>query len=176
VSIAAIHPPTAVFREEQNFGWWIYAILSGFAFAGVLMAIGPLMGANAPAAAGFRATHIPVGICVGMILPSVLVVGVLRMTTEVTPGAVRIWFGWVPTFRRSFDLSSVTRVEVIQYRPMRDYGGWGIRFGRDGERIFNARGNRGVRLYFADGQKMVIGSQNPESLARALEQAMRPAT
>ncbi len=103
-----------------------------------------------------------------------LVVGVLRMTTEVSPGAVRVWFGWVPTFRRSVDLSSVTRLEVIQYRPLRDYGGWGIRYGRDGERILNARGDRGVRLHFADGQRLVIGSQNPELLASALERARRP--
>ena len=62
-----------------------------------------------------------------MVLPPVLVVGVLRMTTEVAPGVVRVWFGWVPTYRRLIDLSTVLRIEVIQYRPLRDYGGWGIR-------------------------------------------------
>ena len=66
------------------------------------------------------------------------------------------------------------RLEVVSYRPLADYGGWGIRSGRDGERVLNARGNRGVRLDLADGSRLLIGSQRPEALALALERALRP--
>jgi hypothetical protein len=113
-------------------------------------------------------------VCVGM--PAVLVVGFLRMTTEVTPTDVRIWFGWVPTYRRMVLLGSIVRLEVVSYRPLADYWGWGIRSGRDGERVLNARGNRGVRLELADGTRLLIGSQRPEELALVLERTMRSGT
>ena len=74
------------------------------------------------------------------------------MTTEVTPTEVRVWFGWVPIYRRvGADRRASAATDVVQYRPIVDYGGWGIRSGRDGERVLNARGNRGVRLELADG-------------------------
>ena len=114
------------------------------------------------------------GIAVGFGLPLLLVVGVLRMTTEVTPTDVRVWFGWVPTYRRVVPIAAIRRVEVVSYRPIPDYGGWGIRPGRDGERVLNARGNRGVRLDLTDGSRLLIGSQRPEELALAIEGALRP--
>ena len=69
---------------------------------------------------------------------------------------------------------TISRIEVVTYRPIADFGCWGISFGRDGERALIARGNRGVRLVLNDGTKLLIGSQRPEALARALEQALRP--
>jgi hypothetical protein len=104
----------------------------------------------------------------------VLIVGLLRMTTEVCPTDLRVWFGWVPTYRRIVPISSIQKIEVVTYRPLADYGGWGIRLGRDGVRVLNARGNLGVRIDLVDGTKLLIGSQLPEDLARALERAMQP--
>jgi len=71
-------------------------------------------------------------------------------------------------------ITGIVRYRVVQYRPILDYGGWGIRAGRDGERVLNARGDRGVRLELADGSSLLIGSQRPEELAETLERARRP--
>jgi hypothetical protein len=56
---------------------------------------------------------------------------------------------------------------VRTYRPIRDYGGWGIRYGRNGK-AYNVSGNRGVMLEFSHGQKLLIGSQKPGDLANAI--------
>jgi hypothetical protein len=174
VSVAAIHPPATIYREEQNFGWWLYALMALMVLVGGFFAFGPPRLVDNAAPANARGFAFPIGLSIGLFVPPILVVGVLRMTTEVTLGTVDLWFGWVATYRKTIEISRITRLEVIQYRPLRDYGGWGIRWGRDGERVFNARGDRGVRLYFADGSRVLIGSQRPESLALAIEQAMRP--
>jgi hypothetical protein len=172
VSVAALRPAATVFREEQNFAWWVYALLAAMFVSTITAALwrgGPLL----PSAQGWS-IQAPVTLLVGLGLPSVLVLGVLRMTTEVTPTDCRVWFGWLPTYRQSVPLSALQRVEVVNYRPLRDCGGWGIRRGRGGERVLSARGDRGVRLHLADGSRLLIGSQRPEELAQALEQAMRP--
>ncbi len=164
-------PPTTVYREDQNFAWWVYALLALMATTSALayLAIGP----DAKAGGG-RLGGLFVFLLVGFVLPSVLVLGVLRMTTEVTPISCCVWFGWIPTYRQSLPISSIAAIEVVTYRPLADCGGWGIRRGRDGERVLNARGSRGVRLTMSDGSRLLIGSQRPEELARALDQALHP--
>ena len=175
MAVVAFQPEAVVFREEQNFDWRVYALIAAvevLVWAGLLgsHALGP----NAGFHDHLGTVELAIGAGVGLVLPAILVVGVLRMTTEVTPTDLRVWFGWVPTYRRFVPLGSIRRVEVVEYRPLADYGGWGIRVGRDGVRVLNARGNRGVRIDLADGTKLLIGSQRPEALAMALDRAVRP--
>jgi hypothetical protein len=175
VAVVSFQPSAVVYREEQNFDWRVYALLAtveALVWVGLLWAH-----RDWPAAGGLDhlgAYELAIGAGVGLVLPALLVVGVLRMTTEVTPTDLRVWFGWVPTYRRFVPLGGIQRIEVVSYRPLADYGGWGVRVGRDGVRVLNARGNRGVRLDLADGTKLLIGSQRPEALAVAIEQAIRP--
>jgi len=173
LSVAAIQPPAAIYREEQRFGWWLYALLALMMAVAWSMLLGQRPGGANPGA-GPHGQIFVASIAAGVVLPVLLVVGVLRMTTIVTPTEVHVWFGFVPTYRRAFAIGSIARVEVVQYRPILDYGGWGIRITRDGERVLNARGDRGVRLHLADGSKILIGSQRAEELALAVEGALRP--
>ncbi len=175
MSIATLQPSAIVYREEQNFAWWIYALLGVMVLLAWAAPAWHHPGAANPAVAGHGwGLQLPIGLAIGLALPSVMVIGVLRMTTEVTPTDVRVWFGWIPTYRQFVPLSTIERLEVVRYRPIADFGFWGIRSGRDGEFLLCARGNRGVRLHLCDGTRLLIGSQRPEALAIALEKAMRP--
>lgn len=51
-------------------------------------------------------------------------------------------------------LERMTACEAVRYRPIRDYGGWGIRYSRHGK-AYNLRGDRGVRISFADGKPLL---------------------
>jgi hypothetical protein len=78
-------------------------------------------------------------------------------------------------FHRSFqqiDLNNVINIEVVTYRPLRDYGGYGIRYGIGGK-AYNVYGNRGVKLTYREGKTLMIGSQRPEEFAGALEPRLR---
>ena len=65
-------------------------------------------------------------------------------------------------------LEDLVKYEVRTYNPIRDYGGWGIRWGSKGK-AYNVSGNRGVYLEYSDGKKLLIGSQKPEKFAEALD-------
>ncbi len=175
MSVAAIRPPAAIYREEQFFAWWRYVLLA------VMVCIGWFSIAwNHPgqAAAGVvvrgPVLELPLSLIVGLVLPPALVVGVLKMSTEVTPVQCRVWYGFIPTYRRAIPLDEIKRIEVVSYRPFRDHYFWGVRTTRDGERVLTARGDRGVRLHLSDGSRVLIGSQRAEELAAALETAVRP--
>ena len=165
-SVATFQPATAVFREEQYFDWRVYALVASLE---VLTGLG-LLRRNA------WSLEFGLGLVIGIGLVLFLVVFLLYMTTEVTPSDVRVWFGWAPIYRRVVPLGDIRRIEPAAFRPIADYGFWGIRSGRDGERALIARGNRGVRLELADGSLLLIGSQRPDELAQALQNALRPPT
>jgi hypothetical protein len=172
VSVAAFQPAAVIYREEQNFAWWVYALL---------LAVEVVLGLALTKVFGDVGNHpdrTPVGVGIVLALaaasPVLIFIGLLRMTTEVTPSETRVWFGWIPTYRRVLPIGTIQRLEVVRYRPLVDFGGWGIRIGRDGERALNARGDRGVRLHLTDGTRLLIGSQNPEALALAIERAIQP--
>ena len=174
MALVAIQP-VVVYREEQNFDWRVYALLAS---AEVLVWLGLIWWHKSPVQGvgpdQFGRVEAAVGREVGLILPALIVIGLLRMTTEVGATDLRVWFGWIPTYRRIVPLGTIQRLEVVNYRPLADYGGWGIRLGRDGVRVLSAKGDRGVRLELTDGTRLLIGSQQPEDLARAIERTIRP--
>jgi hypothetical protein len=171
VAVASFQPAAIVYREEQNFDWRAYAPV--IAVEVLLWALLFWQVKRGQAAVlGLHTAEIPAGIVACMAMPVVLIVGFFRMTTEVTPTELRVWFGWVPTYRRIVSPGTIVRLEVVSYRPLADCWGWGIRSGRNGERVLNARGNRGVRIDLSDGTRLLIGSQRPEALALALERTM----
>jgi hypothetical protein len=92
----------------------------------------------------------------------------VRLTTTVTPDALSVRYGflyktWVP-------LSEITLAEAVEYAPVREYGGWGIRGSRR-RRALNARGNQGVLVTRSDGSTLLVGSQRPRELLEALARA-----
>lgn len=92
----------------------------------------------------------------------------LKLVTEVRERElyvkfVRLW----PAER--IPVAQIRRAAAVTYRPLRDYGGWGVRMGRKGM-AYNVSGNCGVELELIDGRRLLIGSQRAEELARAIEE------
>ncbi len=64
-------------------------------------------------------------------------------------------------------LVDIKTAEQFSYSPLRDFGGWGIRFGKGGI-MYNANGNQSVKLVMKDEKIIYIGTQKPEALIKAL--------
>jgi hypothetical protein len=98
----------------------------------------------------------------------------LRLTTEVREDALYVRFFPFHVSEKRIPWSDVAAVEAVRYRPLRDYGGWGIRFAK-GRLAYNVRGAEGVRLTRPGERELLIGSQQSSELARAIRDAMRDA-
>ena len=102
-TVATMRPAAIVFREEQYFDWRVYALIADARAArGLLPRLAdPPMGPRRRPAGPQVVDRVLAGaLVVGLALPFLLVVCLLQMTTEVTPTEVRVWFGWVPIYRR----------------------------------------------------------------------------
>ena len=70
-----------------------------------------------------------------------------------------------------FGLDSIQKAEAHTYNPLKDYGGWGIRYGRKGK-AYNVSGNKGVVLTLRDGKNVLIGSTHHKALYSSINERM----
>lgn len=160
------------FREVQRFSqWWVWlmiigiAILQWYAFW-VQIVRGIPFGDNPGPDWMIILFAVLFGICVPWLM------WVSRLVTEVQPDALYVQlFPFMLTPQR-IEFDSIAACSAGKYNPIRDYGGWGIRYGRDGK-AFNVSGNMGVRLEFHDGKPLLIGSQHPVEFAEVIQARMQ---
>lgn len=99
-----------------------------------------------------------------------LVFAVLR--TIVTEEALHVKYGlWGPRV----PLRAIRSCKVVPY-DWTDYGGWGIRRGRDGSWAYVVSGNEAVEiLYEEDGaiRRILVGGEHPKDTAIEVNRALR---
>jgi len=68
---------------------------------------------------------------------------------------------------RIIPIPEISGISRIRYRPLRDYGGWGIRAGRPGI-AYTVSGNEGVVICRQGGKTFLLGSRRAGELATVL--------
>lgn len=94
----------------------------------------------------------------------------VRLVTEVLPDELVIALRGIWK-RRRIQVRKVRSVAVVRYDPAGDFGGYGIRTGRQ-KTAYIARGNQGVELAIEGGEKILIGSQHPDELAMRIQEGL----
>ncbi len=107
-----------------------------------------------------------------VVAPLVLLFWILsvRLETEVRADGVHLRFRalWFP---KTIPWRQIESAEAVEYRPILHYGGWGIRCGWKGW-AWNVSGSRGVKLRHPGGKTFLIGSAQPDGLARAIDERL----
>ncbi|MFH1650979.1 MAG: DUF6141 family protein [Chloroflexota bacterium] len=159
------------YREVQHFRQpWLWGLILGIALVGIWSFVQQIMlgrpFGNNPAG---DLELIIITVLVSLVMPYVFYR--MNLTTEVR--ADGIYYRFFPlhlSFQR-IALEDIIASEAVTYRPLREYGGWGIRYGRGGK-AYNVSGNRGVRLELSRGSHLLFGSRRPEEFAEAVRKAI----
>lgn len=143
-----------MFREVQRFRQpWIWALLAGVTL--LTLVSGPISWGG-----------LVVVVAVAALLYS------LQLRTEVRADGIYLKMWPVHRSFRRISWSEIERYESKEYRPLREFGGWGIRWG-PGRVAYNVSGRQGVRIERTDGRSVLVGSQHPEELVTAIDEAAR---
>lgn len=147
------------FREQQNFRQPWLIVLLAVATLGSMFAV--------VVAAGISGPRVLLALWP---LPIWAWLWSVTLETEVRAQDLRIKFKcfWPERLVRYNQIQSV---KSIRYRPIRDYGGWGVR-GWFSVRAFNVSGDRGVLITFVGGKTLMIGSQRADQLALAITERL----
>ena len=96
----------------------------------------------------------------------------LKLITQVRRDGLYIKFAPIHFSFKKIQLDNLKRNFVRNYDPIGEYGGWGIKYGKNGK-VYNVSGNRGVQLEFMDRKNILSGSQKPDQLNSAIEQYLK---
>ena len=162
--------PKVIFKEVQRFGFILRLfIVFSMSVAAIANSFGLYKMLSEPQPSSMLS--IALLIIVGILFPAALSILfiMLKLETMVRPdGLYARYFPLHLHFKR-FSFDDINEYFVRTYRPIREYGGWGIRCGfGDSGKAYNVRGNKGLQLVFKNGKRLLIGSQQPERLVEAL--------
>lgn len=160
-----------LFEESQRFNqiwvWLILLTISGFTFFALIWQVflGNMVGTN-PAP---NVLIVLLWTIFGVGFPTLFASFVLR--TKVYPGIIAVRFH--PIHRKDIEIpiSELRKVSKLKFNPIREYGGWGIRYGFQGK-AYIVSGNRGVKLYFKSEKPLLIGSKRSIEFHQAIKQQL----
>ncbi len=91
----------------------------------------------------------------------------LGVRTIVDGSGVHIRWNLFP-LHRDFPFDEIAHQEAVTYHPVREFGGWGWRRGRQGRIGYTVRGVEGVELHLTDDRRVLIGTQRAGELASVI--------
>lgn len=114
-------------------------------------------------ATGFRPMVLAIFLLFALLLPLFA-----TLTVSVDSERVQVRFG-VGLIRFAFPVRQIRSVRPVTNSPL--YG-WGLRLTLTGW-LFNVSGRRAVEIELRDARRIRLGTDEPEALARAIEQVIR---
>ena len=156
------------FHESQRMAPWVYLLVVPPALLLIWMAFVQI-GLGIPV--GDRPMP-NAGLAVMVVLVSILLPAfmfALRLEIDVAYEGVRVRFR--PMMHRLIQFDQIESAVAKTYRPMAEYGGWGIRGW--GRRVaYNARGSSGVLVTLKDGATIMLGTQRASELEAAIRSGL----
>jgi hypothetical protein len=143
----------ALFEEKQKFNqWWLWAILLIF----------PLLSVIPFDDNGLNIYYVIIGISIPLIFY------LFELRTFVTSEGLSFQFFPFHFKKHLIKIEEIEKIEALQYKPLGDYGGWGIRYGFKGK-AYNVSGNLGVKVHLKNGRNILFGSQKYKELSKVLK-------
>jgi hypothetical protein len=157
-----------LFSETQKFKqWWIWVILigiNGTILFGIVqqLFLNQQFGDKPMSDIGLIITGIFITLISGTFF-------LFKLETQIKDDGIYVRFFPLQGSFRFYSWESISKLEVREYKPIIEYGGWGIRgFGKN--RALNVSGNKGLQLEFKDGKKLLIGTNKSDELSEVIHQ------
>lgn len=148
------------FKETQRFTqWWLWLVLVG----SWVVLIYSLATVQPQTTIAYFISFV-----VGMLLP--ILFWQMRLMTRITEEGIYVRFVPFHFKEQFYPWESIESAQVRTYSPLMEYGGWGIKYGFNGQgKVFNVAGDQGLQLVFKSGEKLLIGTQKPTEIQAAVK-------
>ena len=89
----------------------------------------------------------------------------MKLITEIKKDGIQITFTPFTNFIIPFN--KIRSYKIREYKPILEYGGWGIRINRTGK-AYTVSGKIGMQIELSNGKEILIGTENPDKLLQSL--------
>lgn len=98
----------------------------------------------------------------------------MRLITKVGTEGLSYRFPPLIMKERKIRRDEIKTFVVRHYKPVKEYGGWGIKYGlRRNGKAYNVKGNIGMQLELINGNKVLFGTQRADAFQYAMEKMMK---
>jgi hypothetical protein len=87
----------------------------------------------------------------------------IKLQTSITGEGIYYRFFPVQRRCRVIKKTDIPKLEVKSYNPLREYGGWGIRFGKNGM-AYTVKGDKGIDISLDFETHILIGTSRPDEV------------
>lgn len=157
-----------LFSEKQKFNqWWLWLILlslNGLFLYGFFKQVinGEQFGDNPMSNTGLLFATCSI------VLLSIFFLNISLQTVIKRDGVYVRFFPFHFRFRY-YAWDKLTKVYVRQYSALKEYGGWGIRYGPSDKGVaYNVSGDKGLQLELSAHDKLLIGTNKSDELVETL--------
>ena len=167
--MAALSYDRILFEEEQRFRqpWLILVVvfICAIVFMSVVLSLQSLRTVRI-GTLGFA------GMLSGIVASALVVIILLVARLRVRVDSQTLDISFRPFVHRRIRLQEIAQFEPRTYRPIVDASGWGVHYSFTGKGwAYNVSGDRGVQIKLKNGAWLLIGSQKPDELAKAIAEA-----
>ena len=94
-----------------------------------------------------------------------------RLNTQIKADGIYVQFFPFHLSFKHFKWNQFKTLEVKQYSPLIDYGGWGSRVAvlSDKGKVYSVSGNIGLQIVFVDNEKLMIGTKKGDEMIDVLK-------
>ncbi|GGD98903.1 hypothetical protein [Planktosalinus lacus] len=150
------------FQEIQRFDqWWIKALLIIVIIATLLPIISIVQQTN-------TGPEDIIAASVGFITVLAVSVFIFSLQLKTTINSRGIEYQFKPFQKKTIPWKEITECYVRTYNPLREYGGWGLRWGLSGKAL-NIKGNKGIQIVLKDNKKILLGTQKENEAKNVIE-------
>jgi hypothetical protein len=153
-----------MFSETQRFTqWWLWLVL--------LVSWGALIYALATEPPQSTLSYI-ISYGLGLLLP--LLFCQMKLKTRIEAEGIYLRFFPFHFREKFYAWDSISACYVRDYSPLKEYGGWGIKYSFNGNGlVYNVAGSVGLQLNFKEGEPVLIGTQKGEEIKAKLVEMRR---
>ena len=94
----------------------------------------------------------------------------IRLKTRVSEEGLHYQFFPIHLKEHIIPFGDIESFKARKYSPLKEFGGWGIRFGFEGK-AYNVSGEEGLQLILKNNRKILFGSQKAKDLEKAMKKA-----
>lgn len=96
--------------------------------------------------------------------------GIMKLETSIDTNGISVRFFPFHLKKKHFNWDQLESCSIRTYKPVIEYGGWGIRKTFSGKgTAYNVKGKVGLQLVFKNGDRLLIGTQKAEELNEVLK-------
>lgn len=155
------------YEHQSKKQWWLWIMLIGMNLLFIFGSVRQLVfdtsfGDNPMSDAGLLITTIL------LFLFSIFMIFGFGLRTYINDEGIFVKYFPFQFRYKFYDWNTIRTSYVRRYKPVLEYGGWGLRIGLNAGRAYTMSGNMGLQLIFKNGKKILIGTNKPDDMVKVL--------